>query len=258
MWEIFEQLIELVPPTLKIKDYLAGAHWNLVRTQSVGMAMSSREPREASGLAGKVCGMPARDAAALLKSWNPQEAALGLATINSVVNTPAALPESELSLRDGTAHTSVFEYMRSELADKRVAVIGHFRGLEMLAQECRLTIIERLPQRGDLPDPACEYVLPDQQYVFITGTTLMNKTLPRLLQLSQGAEVILVGPSTPMSPRLFDFGISMLAGTVVLDPNRVWTLIQQGDQHQFFGDGARMVKLRNPASATPSAPCPSN
>jgi len=161
-------------------------------------------------------------------------------------------------LKNASAHESVFECLRRELVGKRVAVVGHFRGLESLAKECRLTILERLPHPGDLPDPACEYILPVQDYVFITGTTLMNKTLPRLLDLSQRATVVLVGPSTPMTPVLFSFGIDMLAGTTVVDAERVWTLIQEGDQHQFFEDGARMVKLRNGSYSKESSSCRSS
>lgn len=258
MWKLFDELIALVPEDLIIRDYLAGAHWNLVRTSHVGMAMTLREVGGACQFVGKVRGMLAKDAAALIKSWNPQEAALGLATINSFLNAPNQILESDLLLKDELSDASIFECMRGELTGKRVAVVGHFRGLESLAQECELTILERKPQSGDMPDPACEYILRDQDYVFITGTTLMNKTLPRLLELSRGARVVLVGPSTPMTPILFDFGIDILAGTTVLDTERVWTLIQEGDQHLFFDDGARMVKLRNPARAKETLSCKSS
>lgn len=258
MWKLFDELIALVPEDLVIHDYLAGAHWNLVRTSHVGMAMTSREGGKGSEIAGKVRGMSAKDAAALIKSWNFQEAALGLATINSVLNAPRQILESDLLLKNERSDASIFECMRAELVGKRIAVVGHFRGLESLAQVCELTILERKPQTGDMPDPACEYLLRDQDYVFITGTTLMNKTLPRLLELSRGARVALVGPSTPMTPVLFDFGVDILAGTTVLDTKRVWTLIQEGDQHLFFEDGARMVKLLNPARAKEASSCKSS
>ena len=52
---------------------------------------------------------------------------------------------------------------------------------ELIAPLCRLSILERDPVLGDYPDSACEYILPEQDYVFITGMTLVNKTLPHLL-----------------------------------------------------------------------------
>ena len=39
----------------------------------------------------------------------------------------------------------------------------------------------------DMPDPACEYVLPQADFAFITGVTLENKTAPRLLELAKDA-----------------------------------------------------------------------
>jgi uncharacterized protein (DUF4213/DUF364 family) len=94
-----------------------------------------------------------------------------------------------------------------------------------------------------LPDPACEYVLPEQDFVFITATTLTNKTMPRLLQLSRKASVFLVGPSTPFAPLLFNHGIDTLAGTVVLNPESVWAAAQEGAARSVFNHGAQMVKV---------------
>ena len=83
--------------------------------------------------------------------------------------------------------------MLEEMEGKKVAVIGHFPGMEVGRRACGLTVLERNPQEGDLPDFAAEYVLPEQDYVFITGTALTNKTMPRLLELSEHATVGLVG-----------------------------------------------------------------
>jgi len=79
--------------------------------------------------------------------------------------------------------------------------------------------------------------------VFITGSTLINKTLPRLLQLSRNAFVTLLGPSTPMAPCLFKYGIDMLAGTVVYEREKVWSLIRESGGNDFFNNGALMVKI---------------
>ena len=38
-----------------------------------------------------------------------------------------------------------------------------------------------------MPDPACEYILSEQDVVIMTATTLINKTMPRLLALSRNA-----------------------------------------------------------------------
>jgi uncharacterized protein len=124
-----------------------------------------------------------------------------------------------------------------------VTVVGHSQDLDTLSGICDLTILERNPAEGDLPDPACKYVLPKQDFVFITATTLINKTFPRLLELSRNATVFLVGPSTPFAPLLFEHGIDTLAGTVILEPQSVWRAAKEGAARGIFENGAQMVKV---------------
>lgn len=116
--------------------------------------------------------------------------------------------------------------------------------MERLAARCELTVLERAPQEGDLPDPACEYVLPEQDYVFITGTTLINKTLPRLLQLCEGARVVLVGPSVPFTTDWFDLGVEVLAGSVVVDPETCWRTVCEGGGHEIWVSSAVRLQVR--------------
>ena len=51
--------------------------------------------------------------------------------------------------------------------------------------------------------------------VITTASTLVNKTLPHLLELSKDAYTILAGPSCPMCSELLDFGIDRIAGLVI-------------------------------------------
>jgi uncharacterized protein (DUF4213/DUF364 family) len=244
MWQIYDELIDLVAPEAVVDDCLVGLHWTLVRVGTgVGTAMTVAEGAHELRLAGTIRGMRARELAERVKSWNLCEASIGLATINAALNTPERV--GALLGQPITRQTRVnaFTALRSQLQGRKVAVIGHFPGLEELRDTCQLSILERRPGPGDLPDPACEYILPDQDYVFITGTTLTNKTLPRLLELSRRAFVVLVGPSTPLSPVLFRHGIHMLAGTVVIDPGAVWRAAQEGGILQIFDSGGQMVTL---------------
>jgi hypothetical protein len=131
-----------------------------------------------------------------------------------------------------------------EVTGKKVAVIGHFPGLEPLAEVAELTIFERNPSPGDLPDFAAEYVLPEQDFVLITGTTITNKTLPRLLQLCGNAFVALVGPSLAFAPWWFDYGVDLLAGAVIFDKPAVWKGCAEGAHRQIFDCGATMINIR--------------
>jgi uncharacterized protein (DUF4213/DUF364 family) len=133
-----------------------------------------------------------------------------------------------------------------------VAVIGHFRGLEKIASVCDLAILERRPQPGDYPDPACEDILPRSDFVFITGVTLINKTLPRLLALSRNAFVCLVGPTVPLDPRLLEMGVSLLGGLVVDAPDAVFPVVQEGGQRHIFASGTRMLQIERCTSSSGS------
>lgn len=246
MWEMYDELIGRVPADIRVEECVVGLHWTLVRSVGVGVAMTPRwEPYEGVTDAGTIVGRPVRAIAERVKSWNDPDAALGLAAINSVVNAPGEIVRTFGPQDEHQRGTNVFEAMSDELRGRRVAVVGHFRGLEPLAQACELTILERFRQPGDLPDPACEYVLSSQDYVFVTATTLINKTLPRLLELGRHARVVVVGPSAPMSPVLFAHGVRILAGQMVCDAAAVFRRIREGGRHDFTGGETQMLILAN-------------
>jgi uncharacterized protein (DUF4213/DUF364 family) len=59
--------------------------------------------------------------------------------------------------------------------------------------------------------------------------TLVNKTFDGLMKLRRpNAEVVLIGPSTPLSPVLYRHGINVISGTIVTDPKAVLMAIGQG------------------------------
>ncbi len=252
MWEIYEELIKTVPHGLQVADCLVGLHWTLIRSDAVGMALTpfgaphmygSQGVSVISGIGKRIVGMPLYELAQYVKSWNPYEASLGLAAINSACNSPERVERLFGRPLSSQGQVSAFVFYSEMVRGKKVAVIGHFPDLDAMSSVCELTVLERIPGPGDLPDPACEYVLPEQDYVFITATALINKTFPRLLELSRNAAVFLVGPSTPFAPLLYDHGIHTLAGTVVLDPESVWRAAQEGAARSVFDHGAQMVKV---------------
>jgi len=252
MWEIYDELIAAVPEGHRVTDCLIGLHWTLIRSEAVGMALTPfgadrmYGPQGASVISGigkRIQGMPLRDLARFVKSWNPYEAGLGMAAINSAHNSPEKVAKMFGRPLSEQGQVSAFVYYSDLVRGKKVAVVGRFPDLDVLNGICRLTVLERIPGTDDLPDPACEYVLPEQDYVFITATAIINKTLPRLLELSRGATVFLVGPSTPFTPVLFQHGIHTLAGTVVLEPDSVWRAAQEGAARSVFEYGAQMVKV---------------
>lgn len=253
MWRIYDELIAAVPADLTIDDCLIGQNWILVRSAGVGVAMAQSEAGGRPVHSVSPVGLKARDVAAWVKSWNYPEAAIGLAAINSALNTPADVERRwDVRLAEMPGQ-DLFRHVEPTLRGKKVAVVGHFYGVERLAEICALSVLERRPMEGDLPDPACEYILGHQDVVILTATTLINKTMPRLLQLGRGAQVMVCGPSTPLHPLLLAHGVHQLGGLVVEDEAQAWRTVQEGAERELLSRGSRMINISADHLATSDA-----
>lgn len=243
-WTLYDRLLEDLPAESTVRRVLVGRAWTLVEADGLGISMSHQDETCEEVLKPPYAGKPLREIASFVRSWNVREAAIGLAAINSHYNARARVEKAFAQALPERRTEKVFTAMQAEVEGKKVAVIGHFPGLGPLAERCKLTILERRPQPGDLPDFAAEYVLPEQDYVFITGTTIVNKTVPRLLELSAAAKVILVGPSVPLTPKWFEMGVSVIAGSVAVDTAGVWLATSEGGIHDIWDRGAVTAQFR--------------
>jgi uncharacterized protein (DUF4213/DUF364 family) len=113
--------------------------------------------------------------------------------------------------------------LAEQAAGRRLAVVGRFPNLPRIrASAAESWVLELRPEGDDLPAEAAPEVLPRADVVGITGSALANGTLEGLLALCRPeATVVLIGPTTPLSPVLFDYGVDVLCGTLVDDPLRV-------------------------------------
>lgn len=83
-------------------------------------------------------------------------------------------------------------------------------------------------KNGILSDTAADYILPHADWVFITASSIANKTLPHLLSLTKNARVVLMGPSLPWSFEWAEFGVSYLAGVDVCDRGKLVEIASEG------------------------------
>lgn len=185
--------------------------WSMVETDSAtGIAMTT--PCDSiAPMYDNYEGLTLREAAKAVGSWNLTEAGLALAAANAYYNTVERME----ALR---AREPYDNYCTAGLnfEGKTVGLIGHLRGPEDMHKKAKkVYILERSPQPGDYPDAACDFILPQCDIVLITGSSIINKTLPHLLELCKDAYTILTGPSVPMCPELLDLGIDRIAGMVV-------------------------------------------
>lgn len=211
---LYDALIRGIDTDDRISNTYMGECWTAVETADrFGMAMTTPVDTAPRMLYANYSGISLRDLAAASKSWNLTEAGFGMAAINAYYNTPERL--------DALGAYEPFENYCTDgldLRGKRIGVVGHLNmPRSVYDQAASVRILERNPRPGDYPDSACDWLIPQCDVVIITASTLVNKTLPHLLDLSRNAYTILAGPSCPMCPELLQFGIDRIAGLVITD-----------------------------------------
>ena len=212
--KLYDLLIRNLPDSPPVKSLTVGDFWNLAQLESGAMGLAMTTPGHSiPPTVDSFEGLPAREAARSVKSWNLEQAGAAMAVINACYNT-----------RDRMEKLRCYEPYENyctdglDLTGKTVGLIGHLTmPQEVLRCVKDVLIMERHPHPGDYPDSACEYLLPKCDVVLITGSSLVNKTLPRLLELSEKAYTIVTGPTVPMCPELLSMNIQRLAGMVVSD-----------------------------------------
>ena len=244
---IIDELLVTLPEGA-VRDVRVGAFWTAVevKTESgrrCGLASTLRDDEHPHGGgpavpdAGFLMERSAHDLAGLARSESLMEAAIGVATIN------ALLPPRPERWVDVNAE----EVIARHGIGKNVALVGHFPFIPRLREHVgKLWVLEQRPSPGDLPADAAPDVIPQSDVVAITGTALINHTLEGLLALCRPEALVLVlGPSTPLSPVLFDYGVHILSGAVVEETEAVLRAVSQGANfRQVNRQGVRLVTIQ--------------
>ena len=259
-WSLYDEMIEGIPGDVLVTDYGLGIAWSYLEAEcGMGVAYTARQGGKRT-VKDDLRGKSLREIAALSKSWCFEEATLGIAALNAWYSNPErlqtygfdveyekpALVGEEGGPRLGKK-LDAFQLYKPQIEEKKnanVVVVGHFPHVTDIAEYANLTVLERACRdEWDTPDPACEYVMPEADYAFITGVTIINKTAPRLLELSKQAHTIMVGPSVVMAPALFNRDVECMAGSVVTDPEATRFASKHG-MGQIFGKSLQMVMVR--------------
>jgi uncharacterized protein (DUF4213/DUF364 family) len=201
----------------EVHRVVIGLHWTVVQSRHIGMAHTFRPPSLSEVLdAGHLVGQSAPGLAQRLRSWDLLEASLGLAALNSLIE-PGGI--------DGHFNRHLIEWAR----DRVVVIVGRFPFNDEVRRVARAThCLEMDPQPDELPAAAAEEVIPGADVVLISATALINKTMPRLLELSRQTRCVVLGPSTPMNHVLLDYGAEVLAGVRVTDADACFRSVSEG------------------------------
>ncbi len=246
-WSFYNELIQGIPEGIKVTGYGIGVDWGYVNAEC-GMGISHTVRGGSKGIfKDDPRSYELKELAELVKSWNFVEASMGLAAINAWYSQKDKVEAMGALVDDGDASYSTkgnaFYSLQDEYEGKNVAVIGHFPNVVGMAKHAKITVLERnCNSPMDTPDPACEYILPVQDFVFMTGTTIINKTAPRLFELSKNAKTTIIGPSAVPCDAVFERGVNVIAGSVVVDPEAA-ALAVLGGSKQMFRTGIKKYSL---------------
>ncbi|MBP2227399.1 uncharacterized protein (DUF4213/DUF364 family) [Azospirillum agricola] len=234
---LYEDLL-LGVADVPVRRVVVGAQWALVETDEgsgrSGLGVAARQtPGNGQEPTERWAGRSLRDLAALAaRGWDPLDLVVGMAAINAHYNRPGLT---------GAAGNGLDLFAGVE---GRVVVVGGFP--QIASRLPRAQVIDMAPRDGEYPEAACDWLLPGAEAVAITASTFANRTLPRLLRVAAGARIALIGPGTPLTPRLFAYGIESLAGFVAEDRDAVARTIAAGGGSRDFHPHGRMVTLHRP------------
>lgn len=245
-WEIYDLLADYGSIPSKTRRVVIGLVWTLVEADQIGLAMSPGVPTRTLPWSGELSKLTLAEFSSWIRDFDPYRATLGMAAINAAVNQLP--PPSGWVLEPGPGQSGnliVFQHFLPQIRGQRIVVIGRYPGIDAFAENegLDLTIIERSPQGSDFPDPAAEFLVPEAEWVFLTATTLPNKTFPRLAELASSAKTVLMGPTTPWIPDLYHFGIDYLAGVEVSDAPELTRTVSEGGGIRIFDQAVRYKVL---------------
>lgn len=182
---------------LLIVDYILGLSYVAVETEAgVGLAYTFREAvKNGCNIMNEdLRRTPAAKAAKMINSDDLLESAIGLATINSVLNNTDC-DESD-----------ILDHI--DFHDKIVGMVGFFHPVveKLTPMVKNLYIFELKDIAGSFRPEYAKRILPQCDIVIISGTTFVNKTTEDFFHyIPASSKKVILGPSTPLSKKLSEY-----------------------------------------------------
>jgi uncharacterized protein (DUF4213/DUF364 family) len=235
---VLDDLLSSLPDgSVPIRSVLVGAHWTAVCSSHCGLATTiiGDKPHDHTTVvrdAGSLHLKNAQELAEYALSENPLEASIGVAAINSLLDVN----------EQNAVEVNASEVLMKLGAGKNVVLVGHFPFIPRLRKVAgKMWVIEQHPADNDYPAQYAAELIPRADIIAITASALINHTLDDLFALClPEALVMILGPSTPLSPILFDHGATIIAGSRVIDEAAVMHTVGQGATFQQV-EGVRLL-----------------
>lgn len=221
-YEMERVLANSIPSNIAVDKVIIAHNWTMIRAGNLcGVARSpdrgtegARSIRPSEGFRGKSL----QELAGYLCSSDSLMRSVGLAAINAWWNRKEFVAEAAIH-ESPTGGLSAIQ-----APGDGVIIIGGFRGAQKRLPMSR--IVEREPKPGDISVEDAPKAYQTAKHLAITAQTLMNGSLQSILDLStMVSQRSLIGPSAPLCPLLFNFGLTEISGAVIIDPDAAETFI---------------------------------
>ena len=242
MFSLYDELINSIPSDLKVVRAAAGNFWTAVESElGVGVAGTVNEMSRPMTAHFKYEGAELKKLAELSKSWNYVEASIGVAAINAYYNSPSVAEKNGVLFSQGDERLNdPYIAYRNYARDKKAGYIGHHQSKmvdSMLGDVAQLSYFGE--GKGEYPMAAADYLLPEQDIIFLPCYFETSKDLPRYLKLAEGKLTVICGPSITMSPILFKYGVFDMSGLVISDPDMAFESALGPDAKLMFAAGKK-------------------
>lgn len=241
---VIDGLISSLPAEpIQVRSVVAGVRWTAVASLGCGLAasclMTEKSVVQTLPEAGRYHFKPVQELVQGLYSDNTLIASIGLAAYSSTLTLQTSC----------SIEMNAFDLLARLGAGKTVVMVGHFQQAEWLQERVgSLKILEKHPHPGDYPAEAAPDLIPAADVVAITGMTILNRTIDGLLALCPpAARVVVLGPSTPLTPVLFDYGVDFISGSYVTDEEKVLLTVMQGGSIRKAHGTKKLILFRESA-----------
>lgn len=235
---IFDVLCASVPQDARIEDVSVGIFWTFVRTQ-YGSAISATAHRWIEDPPGAIIpgagSLVGRHVHEICEYYD-----LAALPARALANTAVAAsfsPDQMTGFRyEDKAQTLLASLCAGSEKSKHIALIGHFHFADALRELGHTLDIYELEHRcgaGDIPNSQIPERLPSADIVVMTSSTLITHATEDILSCCRpDAFKMIVGPTVPIHPALWEFGFDAICGNVIIDADQVARAVREGGNHK--------------------------
>lgn len=236
---VLEDIISTLDGDAAVKEVRIGPFWTAVVSNRCGLASSmfahGQHQRVPAPGAGKLTEKTARELVKEINSGSDLMRCVACAAVNSIL---------QIDL-NRCIEINAGKVLMKKAVNKKVAIVGHFPFIEKARQVASsLWVLEKRPVEGDEPAEKAPEIIPQADIVAITGTALINGTMDDLLSYcNKNSFVMVLGPTTPISPVWFDYGVDMVLGSVVVHVEEALKKISEGAIFRQLKDCVKLLAI---------------